>query len=72
MSTTASAVNTPTPAAVDTAAAAAYIGFANQTLRAMRADGSGPRYFKVNRAIRYRIRDLDAWMEAHLVGGGRR
>lgn len=59
-------------AAVNTRGAAAYVGFTEQWMRSMRTDGTGPRYLKVGRAVRYRVADLDAWMEAHLVGGGRR
>lgn len=68
MSTSTQTMTVPVRAAIDTAAAATYLGFANQTLREMRTEGKGPRYFKVGRAVRYRIVDLDAWMEKHLVG----
>lgn len=74
---TVSSTTTPTSpphgaAAVSTRDAAAYVGFTEQWMRSMRTDGTGPRYLKVGRAVRYRVKDLDAWMEAHLVGGGRR
>lgn len=29
--------------------------------------GRGPRYIKVGRSVRYRVSDLDEWLERHLV-----
>ena len=54
--------------------AAAYIGVAAITLRRQRSEG--PRenrlplvpFVRVGRNIRYRKRDLDAFLERHLVG----
>jgi hypothetical protein len=47
--------------------AAAYLKLAPQTLEAARykADGSGPPYVKLPRAVRYRRSQLDAWMAKH-------
>lgn len=47
--------------------AARYIGLSRAFLRQGRAHGRGPAYIKCGRAIRYRIADLDAWLEAHRV-----
>src|SRR5262249_11433385 len=47
--------------------AGAYLKLAPQTLEAARhkADGSGPPYIKLPRAVRYRRSQLDAWMAKH-------
>ena len=50
-----------------TVEAAIYVGLAAQTLRVLRCEGRGPRYFRLgasNRSqARYRREDLDAWLE---------
>ena len=50
-----------------TEGAGAYLKLAPQTLEAARhkADGSGPPYIKLPRAVRYRRSQLDAWMAKH-------
>jgi excisionase family DNA binding protein len=45
--------------------AAKYLGVDPSWLYRLRADGSGPRFFKFGRVIRYDVADLDAWTEAH-------
>jgi hypothetical protein len=47
--------------------AAAYLNLSRQYLEGARyrADGSGPAYVKLQRAVRYRRSVLDAWMSAH-------
>jgi Helix-turn-helix domain len=47
--------------------AANYIKLSKQYLEGARyrADGSGPIFIKLKRAVRYRKTDLDAWMTAH-------
>lgn len=56
---------------VDEKTAAAYISMSLSFLRQARCDGQtanrtpGPSYFKIGRAVRYRISDLDAWLEQH-------
>lgn len=42
--------------------AAAYIGCKPATLRAWKAHGRGPRYYRAGRLIRYRRTDLDDWI----------
>lgn len=34
------------------------------TAEGWRVQGTGPRYIKIGRLVRYRIEDLDAWLEA--------
>ena len=50
-----------------TVEAARYLKLSRQFLEAARyrADGSGPAYIKLQRAVRYRRSALDAWMGAH-------
>ena len=35
------------------------------TLRHWRVKGTGPDYVRMGRAIRYEVKDLDAWMARH-------
>jgi predicted DNA-binding transcriptional regulator AlpA len=44
-------------------AAADYVGASVSTLAKLRVVGGGPRYVRIGRAIRYRKRDLDMWMD---------
>ena len=53
--------------AVNTAGAAHYLSLAESTLEKARVTGSGPRYCKLGRAVRYRLSDLDAWLAARAV-----
>jgi len=53
--------------ALDTKAAAQYIGLAAHTLEKMRSSGGGPKYMKLGRAVRYSPDLLDEWMEARIV-----
>ena len=50
-----------------TVEAANYLKLSRQFLEAARyrADGTGPPYIKLERAVRYRRSELDAWMTAH-------
>lgn len=50
-------------------AAARYIGMSVGYMRHERRCGSGPSYLRLGRAVRYRITDLEAWLEARLVRG---
>lgn len=59
------------PAMLDTAAAARYLGLSAKTLEMMRCRGtnldSTPlRFAKLGRRVVYRIADLDAWVIANL------
>ncbi len=43
--------------------AARYLGVCEATLRAWRADGTGPRFFRSGpKLVRYRKADLDEWV----------
>jgi hypothetical protein len=42
-----------------------YVGASPRTMQAWRVQGKGPVYLKLGRAVRYRICDLDDWLEAN-------
>lgn len=46
--------------------AANYIGLTKATLEAWRCRGNGPKFLKLGRAVRYRKKDLDAFLTARL------
>ena len=52
---------------VDTEGAAARIGLSVATLEKKRVYGDGPPFLKMGRSVRYRLTDLDAWMERQVV-----
>jgi predicted DNA-binding transcriptional regulator AlpA len=52
---------------LDTATAAEYVGLSKSTLEKLRVFGTGPKYLKLNRAVRYRVSDLEAWLCERLV-----
>lgn len=45
-----------------TPAAAAHLGLSVQMLEIARHKGGGPKFHKLQRAVRYNRADLDAWM----------
>lgn len=47
--------------------AARYLGVGYSTLKKWHSEGTGPRYAKIGGCIRYRPRDLEAFLEAQLV-----
>jgi excisionase family DNA binding protein len=49
--------------AFDIARAAAYLGVTASTLRSWKTKGTGPKYYRAGRLIRYRVAQLDAWIE---------
>ena len=57
--------------ALDEVGAARYLNVSRSFLRQSRTTGDrpghapGPRYVKVGRMVRYRITDLEAWLEQH-------
>ena len=53
--------------AMTTQKAAAVLGLAVPTLEKMRVRGSGPRYLKLGRSVRYRYEDLEAWLADRVV-----
>lgn len=48
---------------IDTAAAAEMLALSSGTLENWRVHGEGPPFIKIGRAVRYRLSDLDAWIE---------
>jgi hypothetical protein len=42
--------------------AARYLALSPSTLAKMRLRGDGPVFLKLNRAVAYDVRDLDAWL----------
>lgn len=55
------------PAALNTQGAANYLGLAESTLEKARVSGTGPKYLKLGRAVRYRIADLNEWLAERVV-----
>ncbi len=45
--------------------AAAFIGFSQSALEKWRREGTGPRYYRVGRHIRYTYADLTAFLNAN-------
>ncbi len=40
-----------------------YLGVAVSTILQYRATGTGPQYIKLGHLVRYRISDIEAWLE---------
>jgi hypothetical protein len=55
------------PSVIDEHGAAALLGIAPATLRNLRSQGRGPRYYRVGRRIIYRPRDVERYLDAHAV-----
>lgn len=51
----------------NTQQAADYVGLAKSTLEKTRLTGTGPQFCKLGRTVRYRLQDLDQWIESRLV-----
>ena len=47
--------------------ASARLCLAVSTLQKMRVAGTGPRFCKIGKAVRYRLSDLDAYMSSKVV-----
>jgi len=50
--------------------AARYLGLRVKTLRNWRSAGKGPSYIKIGRIVRYRVTELDEFIEKRLVDTG--
>jgi len=48
---------------VTTSEAAGYLGLKRNTLEIWRVKGNGPRFLKLNGAVRYRLEDLERFLE---------
>ena len=57
---------------VDTTDASLIVGCAPRTLDNWRSQGRGPRFIRVGRLIRYRISDLEAYLDAGTVEAANR
>ncbi|MDH3667872.1 MAG: helix-turn-helix domain-containing protein [Paracoccaceae bacterium] len=51
-------------------AAADRIGLSASTLAKLRMKRAGPPWVALGRSVRYRVADLDAWVEAHTISTG--
>lgn len=45
-----------------------YLEIAVSTILQYRAEGTGPQYIKLGHLVRYRVSDVEAWLEAKAVG----
>ncbi len=41
-------------------------GFNHRTLQAWRVRGGGPKYLKIGRSVRYRRKDIEAWLASKI------
>jgi predicted DNA-binding transcriptional regulator AlpA len=57
--------------AVSEADLARRVSVSTAVLRKWRREGNGPRFLKLGRLVRYLVRDVDAWLEAHCIDGVR-
>jgi hypothetical protein len=55
------------PNYMNTESAAAYVDAPSSRLRGWRYDKAGPTYYKMGNQCRYRIEDLDAWIESRRI-----
>ena len=54
---------------LSTEQAAFYLGLSARKLQAMRGDGTGPRFRRHSRYVRYHIDDLDVWSKGLSAAG---
>ena len=59
-----SADSFPASTLLDTAGAARYLGLSKGLLNNWRTAGEGPKWFKVGAAVRYRVSDIEEWLQA--------
>lgn len=45
--------------------ASQYLNLSRSWLRQSRMRGTGPKFLKLGRAVRYRLEDLEAWLLQH-------
>ena len=66
-------INCVAPKTLNEKDAACYIGLSVSFLRKRRCEGNregqtpGPAFIKAGRSVRYRLADLDAWLEVNLI-----
>lgn len=56
---------------LDEKQAADYVGLSVRTLQSRRFNSLTPAFLKLGRSVRYRLTDLDAFLEAHRVDPAR-
>lgn len=62
---------TPVPEEVlDTDGLAVFLKVSRRTVQDWRVEGTGPDYIKLGRRVRYRMSDVQAWMDRERVSGG--
>jgi predicted DNA-binding transcriptional regulator AlpA len=54
-------------ALLKTKEAARLLSLSSRTLERLRLEGSGPRYCKIKRSVRYRESDLLAWLDRRSI-----
>jgi excisionase family DNA binding protein len=52
---------------LNTTEAAGYVRLGKATLERFRLTGEGPSFIRLGGAVRYRLSDLDAWMESRVA-----
>lgn len=55
---------------LSTEQAAFYLGLSTRKLQSMRSGGTGPRFRRHSRYVRYHIDDLDSWSRGDTAGPG--
>jgi hypothetical protein len=55
---------------VDQKTLAAYLDRPERTLEDWRLRGRGPAYVRVGQKVRYRVRDVERWLDANTVSPG--
>ena len=48
--------------------AAEMLALSERTLERIRVTGSGPKFVRCGRSIRYRLSDVEAWIASRVVG----
>lgn len=62
---------TDTAPVIDPVAAGERVGVNSDTLKRWRRNGTGPRYIRIaHNRVRYRVADLEAWLDARTVTPG--
>lgn len=56
---------TPNSALLTEMQASLFLGVPQRTLQAWRLRGGGPQFVKLGRLVRYRQRDLEAWLDCN-------
>jgi len=60
-------MNAPSPIVVDEHRAAELTGISVSSLRKLRITGGGPRFAKLGNRVRYRVCDLETYIEDRVV-----